>query len=159
MTLTPTVNETATPAANVTPPPPIVNETVTVTPTVNETATPIITETETVTPTETITQTETVNDTVTVTPPSTPAVNETVTPPVTPAGLMAFPGAPGLPSDSDRDGLYEDINGNGRPDFADVVLLFNSLEWVAANEPEGLFDANGNGRVDFADVTALFERL
>ncbi len=179
----PIVNETVTvtPTVNITPPPPIVDETITVTPTANVTATPTVNETVTVTltvnvtetptdtetvaitPTVTITETPTVHDTVTMTPIAivtvTPTVNETATPPVTPDGLRAFPGAPGLPTDPDGDGLYEDINGNGRTDFADVVLLFNSLEWLAANEPVGLFDANGNGRVDFADVTALFERL
>jgi hypothetical protein len=32
------------------------------------------------------------------------------------------------------------VNGNGRPDFADVVLYFNQLSWIAANEPVTAFD-------------------
>lgn len=154
VTATPTVNETVTvtPTVNITETP-TVNETVTVTPTANETATPTITETATVTPTVNITETPTVSETVTATPTA------NATPTITPTGLRALPGAAGLPADPDGDGLYEDVNGNGRTDFADVVLLFNSLEWLAANEPAGLFDANGNGRVDFGDVSALFERL
>lgn len=143
-------------AATITPTPtvtPTVNETAAPTPTANATATPTVNETATVTPTVNITETPTVSETVTATPTA------NATPTITPAGLRALPGAAGLPADPDGDGLYEDVNGNGRTDFADVVLLFNSLEWLAANEPAGLFDANGNGRVDFGDVSALFERL
>jgi len=71
----------------------------------------------------------------------------------------AVPPGPSLPLDGDGDGRYEDVNGNGRADFADVVLYFNQLSWIAANEPVAAFDCNGNGRIDFADVTALFAGL
>ena len=40
-----------------------------------------------------------------------------------------------MPMDTDGDGLYDDLNGNGRLDFNDVVIFFNSMEWIAANEP------------------------
>ena len=30
-------------------------------------------------------------------------------------------------ADTDADGLYDDVNGNGRIDFADVVWLFTHL--------------------------------
>ncbi len=63
------------------------------------------------------------------------------------------------PTDPDSDGIYEDINGNGRKDFNDIVLFFENLEWVAADEPVASFDFNGNGRIDFADVVNLFEEL
>ena len=69
-----------------------------------------------------------------------------------------FPNS-GLPQDLDRDGRYEDVNGNGRADFADVVLYFNQMTWIAANEPIALFDYNVNGRIDFADVVWLFNTL
>ena len=52
--------------------------------------------------------------------------------------------------------MYEDVNGNGRKDFADVVLYFNQMAWIAANEPLTAFDYNDNGRIDFADVVRLF---
>jgi PKD repeat protein len=55
--------------------------------------------------------------------------------------------------------VCEDVNGNGRADFADVVLYFNSMTWDAANEPVAAFDYNANGRIDFADVVRLFDRL
>ena len=51
------------------------------------------------------------------------------------------------------------MNGNGRRDFADVVLYFNQMTWIAANEPVECFDCNGNGRIDFADVVWLFNHL
>ena len=64
-----------------------------------------------------------------------------------------------VPGDPDGDGLFEDINGNGRIDFNDVVLFFNYLEWVAGNEQISNFDFNGNGRIDFNDIVKLFEEL
>lgn len=63
------------------------------------------------------------------------------------------------PTDSGGDGLYEDINGNGRKDFSDVVLFFSYLEWVPIYEPIPSFDFNGNGRIDFNDIIRLFEEL
>jgi len=44
------------------------------------------------------------------------------------------------------------VNGNSRPDFADVVLYFNQMAWIGENEPISAFEYNGNGRIDFADV-------
>ena len=72
---------------------------------------------------------------------------------------LAVPDGAGVPTDTNGDGLYDDVNGNGRRDFADVVLYFNRMAWIAANEPVALFDYNRNGRIDFADVVALFNAL
>ena len=74
-------------------------------------------------------------------------------------GVTTVPGAVGAPGDRDGDGRYEDVNGNGRADFADVVLYFNQMTWIAENEPLAAFDFNANTRIDFADVTWLFNRL
>lgn len=63
------------------------------------------------------------------------------------------------PTDPDHDRLYEDLNGNGQLDFADVTLFFNQMDWISAHEPVQLFDFNGNQRIDFADIAALFSRL
>ena len=49
--------------------------------------------------------------------------------------LLTLPGGTAMPKDLNGDGLYEDANGNGRKDFADVVLYFNQMTWIAANEP------------------------
>jgi hypothetical protein len=78
----------------------------------------------------------------------------TVDPPVT-----AIPPSSTAPLDGDGDGRYEDLNGNGRRDFEDLVLLFNRMDWITANEPIAAFDYNGNGRIDFADVLWLFTTL
>ena len=72
---------------------------------------------------------------------------------------VALPGMTGLPTDPDGDGLYEDLNGNGRADFADLSLYFYQMEWISDNEPVPLFDMNGNGRIDFNDISLLFEEL
>ena len=73
--------------------------------------------------------------------------------------VQQVPGSAAVPRDLDGDGRYEDVNGNGRRDFADVVLYFNQMAWIATNEPPAAFDYNGNGRCDFADVSALFAAL
>ncbi|MEN6341251.1 MAG: IPT/TIG domain-containing protein, partial [Methanospirillum sp.] len=78
---------------------------------------------------------------------------------VAPPGVVPVPTGSGVPTDTDGDGQYEDVNGNGRKDFADVVLYFDQMSWIAANEPLSAFDFGGNGRIDFADVVALFNEL
>ncbi len=79
--------------------------------------------------------------------------------PVVTSTVIQVPTGAGLPTDTNADGKYDDINGNGRKDFADVVLYFNQMIWIAANEPVAAFDYNGNGRIDFADVVWLFNNL
>jgi hypothetical protein len=78
---------------------------------------------------------------------------------VTGGAVLAVPGGTGLPHDLDGDGLYDDVNGNGRKDFEDVVLHFNQMTWIAANEPITAFDYTGNGHIDFADIVWLFNSL
>ncbi|KAF5063394.1 Glycosyl hydrolases family 17 [anaerobic digester metagenome] len=73
-----------------------------------------------------------------------------------PSSLLQLPGGMDRPNDLDGDGLVEDVNGNQRTDFADVVLFFNQMDWITGNEPVGAFDWNGNGRIDFADIVRLF---
>ena len=73
--------------------------------------------------------------------------------------LQVVPGGTAAPTDTNGDGKYDDINGNGRTDFADVVLFFTQMSWIAENEPLSAFDYNANGRVDFADVVRLFGSL
>ena len=74
-------------------------------------------------------------------------------------GVVPFPDQENPPTDPDDDGLYEDINGNGRKDFDDVVTFYDYLEWVPDNEPVECFDFNGNGRIDFDDIVELFGEL
>jgi PKD repeat protein len=70
-----------------------------------------------------------------------------------------LPGFANPPTDPDGDCIFEDLNGNNRLDFADVVLYFNQMEWIAAHEPASAFDLNGNGRIDFADIVMLFGEI
>jgi PKD repeat protein len=93
--------------------------------------------------------------TATVTP--TPTASQTAIPTASP--VLTVPGGTAPPTDTNGDGLYDDVNGNGRADFADTVLFFTQMAWIAANEPADAFDYNGNGRIDFADVVALFNTV
>jgi PKD repeat protein len=73
--------------------------------------------------------------------------------------LIPLPGFTNPPTDPDSDGFFEDLNANNRKDFNDVVLMFNQMQWIAANEPSGAFDFNGNGRIDFNDIVKLFGEI
>ena len=73
--------------------------------------------------------------------------------------VVPLPGYVNPPTDADGDCIYEDLNANGRLDFADVVLYFNQMTWIGTNEPVAAFDLNGNGRIDFADIVALFNEI
>jgi PKD repeat protein len=94
---------------------------------------------------------------------STPAYDKaTVRPFDTDAGagqVQIVPGMSAMPTDPDSDGIYEDLNGNGRKDFDDVVLFFEQLDWIAANEPVTAFDLNGNNRADFDDIVRIYDEL
>jgi PKD repeat protein len=72
---------------------------------------------------------------------------------------VVLPGEGGPSISTRQDGKYDDVNGNDRPDFADIVLYFNQMSWVTANEPVAAYDYNANGRIDFADVVWLFNHL
>jgi hypothetical protein len=61
------------------------------------------------------------------------------------------------PKDHDGDGLYEDVNGNGRVDYDDVVVLFNNLENSNVKSNARAFDFNENDRLDYADIVALYD--
>ena len=73
--------------------------------------------------------------------------------------LKPVPPMTSMPQDLNGDGVCEDLNGNNRPDFSDIVVFFNAMTWIAANEPVASFDANLNGRIDFNDIVQLFNRL
>lgn len=63
------------------------------------------------------------------------------------------------PTDSDGDGRYEDINGDGDSDIVDVQALFtNSDDETIQNNPTA-FDFNGDGSVNVVDVQKLFNVL
>jgi PKD repeat protein len=70
--------------------------------------------------------------------------------------IPSFPNCAKKPTDMNNDGLYEDINGNGRLDFADVVLYYNNMAWITQSGLVAYLDYNRNGRIDFNDVVKLY---
>jgi len=65
----------------------------------------------------------------------------------------------GTPTDPDGDGLYEDVNGNGRIDFDDVVELNENKESDAVTENASAFDFNDNSEIDYDDIVELFDEI
>ncbi len=65
------------------------------------------------------------------------------------------------PTDPDGDFLYEDINGNGRLDYDDIVLYYENMQWIRDQDDVGIepFDYNRNGRIDYDDVVVLYQEL
>ncbi|MFB6085104.1 MAG: alkaline phosphatase PhoX [Halorientalis sp.] len=61
------------------------------------------------------------------------------------------------PTDPDGDGLYEDVNGNGRMDYADIELLFENLDSEAVTGNVSAYDFNENGQIDYDDVVELYQ--
>ncbi len=64
-----------------------------------------------------------------------------------------------LPQDLDRDGLFEDVNGDGQLTDDDPVLLGFHLDNPAVLDNHRLFDYDNDGDVDFDDVLALRARV
>ncbi|MDH7492208.1 MAG: dockerin type I domain-containing protein, partial [Methanolinea sp.] len=61
----------------------------------------------------------------------------------------------------DGDFLYEDINGNGRLDYDDIVLYYENMQWIRDQTDIGIepYDYNQNGRIDYDDVVVLYQEL
>ena len=68
-------------------------------------------------------------------------------------------GSPNPSLDNDADLKCEDVNGNGRLDFSDLVRFFQSLDAPEVLDNAEDFDFNDNGVIDMADVIALFEMI
>ena len=118
------------------------------------TQTPIKTSTPTPTQTPIKTSTPTPTQTIIQTPTTTP-----ISTPTAPLAVKPLPGFSAPPRDLNGDGLHEDLNGNGRLDFNDIIVFFNNMDWISTNQPVTAFDFNKNGRIDFADVVKLFEMI
>ncbi len=75
--------------------------------------------------------------------------------------VKPFPGQTNEPSDPDGDSRYEDINGNGRLDYDDVVIYYENMQWIRDQLDVGIepYDYNGNGRIDYDDVVLLYEEV
>jgi plastocyanin len=59
------------------------------------------------------------------------------------------------PSDTDDDGVYEDVNGNGEIDYNDVVSLYNNLDSESVQGNVDAFDLDGNGAASYNDIVQL----
>lgn len=71
--------------------------------------------------------------------------------------VIPYPGY-STPTDPDTDGLYEDVNGNSRLDFQDIMIFFQYNAWAQANQPNvSCFDWSGNGAIEFSDVQEFWE--
>jgi PKD repeat protein len=79
--------------------------------------------------------------------------------PVIVVALLNIPGQANPPTDPFYDGVYWDLNGDGNITFFDVLLYFNNMSWIQANEPVSLFDYNHNGHIDFNDLILLFNMV
>jgi secreted PhoX family phosphatase len=63
------------------------------------------------------------------------------------------------PTDPDGDGLYEDLNGNGRLDYEDIEILFSNFDADSVTMNESAYDFNENGQLDFDDIVDLYEEV
>ncbi len=76
--------------------------------------------------------------------------------------LAVYPTLPGMSApaqDLDGDGTAEDLNGNSRFDFADIVALFDHMDSPEVQSDVAAFDFNANGLLDMADLQTLFDLL
>jgi endoglucanase len=64
-----------------------------------------------------------------------------------------------MPTNIDDDPVYEDLNGNGRLDYNDIVVFINNMDSSAMTDHAAAYDFNGNGQIDFADVVSMFQEV
>ncbi|AAG20133.1 S8 family serine peptidase [Halobacterium salinarum] len=74
-------------------------------------------------------------------------------------GGLEFDGTTYYPADPDDDGVYEDVNGDGVVDMADVELLYQLALRNAVPESTTAFDVTGDGKFDMHDVQALTRQV
>jgi hypothetical protein len=60
------------------------------------------------------------------------------------------------PTDPDGDGLYEDLNGDGKVNVGDAQAIFSNADDPVVQNNVGAFDYNGDEDVDVGDAQALF---
>jgi endonuclease YncB( thermonuclease family) len=68
-------------------------------------------------------------------------------------------GAYGAPTDPDGDGRFEDVDGDGRATYNDVVAMMEDFQSGDLRARTSAFDFNANGRIDFTDLVRLFRSL
>ncbi len=78
----------------------------------------------------------------------------TITDPVAPAVVGDSPA-----TDPDGDGLYEDVNGDGSVNFADLQTMFANRDQPVVQNNAEVFNFNGEGGITFGDLQALFSEI
>jgi alkaline phosphatase D len=63
------------------------------------------------------------------------------------------------PTDPDGDRLFEDVNGNGRLDYADIETLFDNFEADSVRLNKTAYDFNENGELDYDDIVTLYSEV
>jgi PKD repeat protein len=63
------------------------------------------------------------------------------------------------PTDSDGDGIYEDVDGNGQFTILDVVAFLEAHDTATVESNTAAFDVDGNGQVTILDVVALLDQV
>ena len=72
----------------------------------------------------------------------------------TDSGAPMLPGASGPAQDTDGDGQYEDVNGDGAVDLFDALDFYNSADSDAVQDNAAAFDFDASG-----DINGLFDAL
>ncbi len=73
--------------------------------------------------------------------------------------LPSLPGCDTSICDPDKDGLYEDINGNGKFDLYDIAFFNDNIHSENIQNNDSLFDFNRDGMVDYNDTLALLAKM
>jgi alkaline phosphatase D len=63
------------------------------------------------------------------------------------------------PTDPDGDGRFEDVNGNGRVDYDDIQLLFDSFDDDSVALNKTAYDFNENGKLEYDDIVTLYSEV
>lgn len=82
-------------------------------------------------------------------------IGKTVSFQVEPLNLRPIGGSFSTPKDLDGDGLYEDINGDGKLDQTDAIKFSFNYDSAAVQENARAFDFNLDGLVNMADGNEL----
>ncbi len=86
----------------------------------------------------------------------------TSTPTPTPEPGTGSDDGPSFPqgaTDPDGDGDYEDLNGNGRVDYQDVVTYFEEMDDERMRADARYYDYDDDGRIDYTDLVSLFRSV
>jgi len=76
---------------------------------------------------------------------------------------LPFPNPAGgnfsAPTDTNGDGLYEDLDGTDFIGFNDVVVYYRNMNFIESKQPLTSFDYDGSGFIGFNDVVSLYRMV